>query len=69
MISYIDVYKWQYFALITNDTCPNYNLSGNIDPRRTPTGNKNGQEMFLINVCGDPRGQIFLSLRREAIPR
>jgi hypothetical protein len=50
-------------------TCPNYNLSGNRDPRRTPTGNKNGQEMFLINVCGDPRGQIFLSLRREAIPR
>jgi hypothetical protein len=56
-----NVYKCQWFELITNEVCPNYNLSGDGDPRQEfiPAGNGDGKEMSPGSVRGDLRGGIF----------
>jgi hypothetical protein len=45
-----NVYKWQYFTLITNEVRFNYNLSGDGDPRRgfIPAGNGEGICYIMI---------------------
>jgi hypothetical protein len=47
--------------LITKNVHPNYNLSGNGDPRRRfiPAGNGDGEETSPASVRGDPRGNFF----------
>jgi hypothetical protein len=72
-----NVYKWQYFTLITNEVRFNYNLSGDGDPRWgfIPTGNGDGEEMSPASVRGDPtgnflsRGRVWGAKTRRGIPR
>lgn len=51
-----------YFTLITKDICPNYNLSGDGDPRQgfIPAGNRDEEEMCpRKRSWGSPREFFF----------
>jgi hypothetical protein len=53
-----------YFTLITKDICPNYNLSGDGDPRQgfIPAGNRDEEEMCpRKRSWGSPREFFFVA--------
>jgi hypothetical protein len=56
-----NVYKQKYFALITKKVRPDYNLSGDGDPRRAPRGTGMGKKCPLQPFVGIPAGIFFLS--------